>query len=156
LTNTAWRRDAKELLYNYTTNRVLLYRAQQDILYGHTPARDNVRRGGAADPTMMKAHMLNSAQCARLKQETAAVEALFRALHTTRRIDRLCAKMLELVYVQGRTSLLGAAAMLGISERTAKRWNQRALVFVAQEMGWLQQGAAGSQTVRQMYHQKQE
>lgn len=138
MNNPTWRRKAKDLLFNYTTSRTLLRQAEADIIYGRTPARDHCyRRGGIANPTLKKAQLLNGSEQARLKQEIQAVEKLVCGLQTNRRIDRLCLQLLQLVYFQGRTSLLGAAVHLEISERTAKRWNNKALIFIAQEMGWL-------------------
>ena len=138
MTSYRWRRNAKELLFNYTTNRVLLRRSEQDVIYGCTPTKDECyRRGGISNPTSTKAYLLDTQSRDRLKKEIAAVDRLLESLQTQRRIDRLCLKMLDMVYLHPQTSLLGASVRLEISDRTAKRWNNKALLFLAQEMGWM-------------------
>lgn len=134
-----WRKNAKELLFNYTTNKRALREAEQDVIYGVTRERDQrYRRGGVRNPTLVKAELLDSAALNQLRREIAAVEALLRHLQTERRIDAQQRRMLEMVYFRGSHCLYGAAVALEIGERTAKRWNTRALEFVARQMGWLE------------------
>ena len=138
MTDYNWRRKAKELLFNYTTTRLLIAQQEGDVIYGSSCERDHCyRRGGVSNPTLMKAQRLDNPQLQRQRREVAAVQALLKQLNSQRRIDQARLKLLQMVYFRGTHSLLGAAAMLGISERTAKRWNTQALELVARHMGWL-------------------
>ena len=134
-----WRKKAKELLYNYTTNKSMLKALEQDIIYGSTPQRDHCyRRGGVSNPTLMKATQLDSDNINRIKQEIEAVDQFVQQLSSSqRRIDRKCLQMLNMVYFRSSHSLLYTAIELGISDSTIKRWNTRALESVARHMGWI-------------------
>ncbi len=137
MTDYNWRRKAKEVLYNYTTNLLLIAQLEKDVIYGQPCERDHrYRRGGISNPTMMKAQRLDSKRLNCLRREVAAVDKLLDSLRTERRIDAKRRALLELVYFRGSHSLLGASVRLEVSERTAKRWNTQAVEFVARELGW--------------------
>ena len=68
-------------------------------------------------------------------EERNLLEGLLQELQTERRIDQKQRTLLELVYIRNSHCLYGAAALLEISERTAKRWNTRALENLARRMG---------------------
>lgn len=138
MTDIRWRRNAKELLFNYPSNRQLLAQSEREIICGQTPSRDHqYRRGGVSNPTLMKAQQLDSPELNRLRREIRAVEQLLSSLQTGRRIDRDRRQLLDMVYFSGRYSLFHAGVALEISDRTAKRWNNQALEYVARQMGWL-------------------
>ena len=138
MTDARWRRKAKDLLFDYTAKKRRLRQAEQDVIYGTTRERDHrYRRGGVPNPTLVKAELLDSPELNQMRREIAAVEGLLQELQTERRIDQKQRTLLELVYIRNSHCLYGAAALLEISERTAKRWNTRALENLARRMGWL-------------------
>ena len=49
--------------------------------------------------------------------------------------------LLEMVYFRRSHSLYGAAAYLGIPERTAHRWNAKMLYALAEELGYFDDSA---------------
>ncbi len=133
-----WRRMAKDLLYNHPAHLKQIKYGELDIILGSGKRRDNrYRHGGLADPTALTAMALGDQSREWLKKQAAAGEKLVAHLNTGRRPDRNKLLLLQMVYFRFTHSLLGAAAILGISERTAKRWNGEMLEFVAREMGWL-------------------
>ena len=136
--NKNWRRMAKNLLYNYPANTRLLKQQEYDLILGRSQTRDNRwRRGGLSDPTAMSVLKLDNAAQQSLAQETAAVEKLLAYLNTARRIDKKKTALLQMVYFRTGYSLLSASVRLEISDRTAKRWNNELLEFIAKERSWL-------------------
>ncbi len=134
-----WRKGAKEVLYLYPETCRLLRRQENDILLGSKNYPDQrYRRGGLVDSTGTKAILLQKEEILRLTQEKRAVEALLEFLDSDRRIDQLRRELLMMVYLRDRVSLIHAAIALEVSDRTAKRWNDQLLRFVALEMGWLE------------------
>ena len=136
--NPRWRREAKDVLYTYGANVQRLREIERDVLYRGRVRRDNrYGKGGLVDNTAMKALELLNEDTEYLRRAVRAVELLVRALTTNRRVDRDRLHLLELVYFQARTGVYGAAVLLDVSERTAKRWNDWALRFVGRQMGLL-------------------
>ena len=135
-----WRRKARELLYNYTTNQLLLRQGEREvILRGGRRQDQRYRRGGVSNPTMLKALELDSPRRRQLQQEIQAVDKLLSSLREDqRRHKQRCLRLLELVYFRHSHSLFYAALELDISDRTSKRMNNELLSFVAREMGWLE------------------
>lgn len=141
MTNYRWRKDAKALLFDYSTNMLLLARQEQDIIHGQgsNSARDHqYRRGGVTNPTLMKAQKLDEPTVAALRKKVTAVQKLITSFSRSRRVDMDKLRLLNMVYFRASHSLLGASVMLEISDRTAKRWNTQSLEFLAREMGWLE------------------
>lgn len=135
--NRNWRRDAKNLLYNYPAEKRQLKSFDLDHILSTGTRRDNrYRRGGLSDPTAMAALTMDEQGRALLEKRVAAAESLIAKLSTSRRVDRNKLYMLQMVYFRFTHSLLGSAAMLEISERTAKRWNTEFLEHIAAEMDW--------------------
>lgn len=133
-----WRRNAKNLLYNYPALVRQLKYGELDTILAQGNHRDNrYRRGGLSDPTALKALALDSQGRKYLEKQVQAGNSLIALYDTERRIDRNKLLLLRMVYFRFTHSLLGAAAMLGISERTAKRWNTEMLEHIAREMDWL-------------------
>jgi len=133
-----WRRRAKNLLYNHPAHIKQLKYGELDLILSSSRRRDNrYRRGGIADPTALTALELAEHGRALLERQVRAGEKLVECLSTNRRVDRDKLLLLQMVYFRFTHSLLGAAAILGISERTAKRWNTEMLEFIAREMDWL-------------------
>ena len=134
-----WRAKARELLYNYTTNRLALHRYEEEVILGRGPERDHrYRRGGVSNPTQGKALRLDTAERRRMQAQVQAVDRLIAALKADGRRHRLRSlALLDLVYLRHTHSLFYAAVELEISERTVKRMNSELLSFVAREMGWL-------------------
>ena len=142
-TDARWRSKAREVLYNYTTNRTLLRRREQEIIEGQGPSRDHCyRRGGVSNPSLVKAVQLDDSELRELRAQLAVVDKLLAALKADGRRHRLrCLQLLDLVYFRHTHSLFYAACDLNISERTAKRMNSEVLGYIAKEMGWLDKDA---------------
>ena len=134
-----WRARAREALYNYTTNKELLKKGEQDIIQSCGQPRDHrYRRGGVSNPTQIKALQLDTAERRKMLAQVRAVERLVSALRADGRRHRMRAlQLLDLVYIRHTHSLIHASLELGLSERTVKRLNSALLSFVAREMGWL-------------------
>lgn len=142
-----WRRQARELLCNYTTYKEQLQRLERDILLRNGKARDHrYRRGGVSNPTMCKALELAGSDRVRLERQVKTVERLIDLLRQDGRRHRLRRlHLLELVYLRHSHSLTYAAAALDISYRSAKRMNDELLRWVAHEMGWLEHSQQAGQ-----------
>lgn len=129
---------AKELLYHYPENRRLLKRIEEDVLLGQTSDYDHCyRRGGVSNPTYRKAVLLSEGRLAEMRREVAAVEKLLSQIETFGREDVRARRLLEMVYFRMSHTLYGAAIQLQISEATAKRWNQKILLALAEIMHWI-------------------
>lgn len=138
MTDLRWRSKAKDVLYCYFTNQQRLREIEQDLLYRTRTLRDHRHaKGSIVDNTALTALALSRDDTESLRRAVRAVQLLIGKLSTDRRIDRDRLSLLKLVYFQGITGVYGAAVRLEISERTAKRWNDQALRFIAQHMGWL-------------------
>lgn len=139
MTDPRWRSKAKDVLYCYFTNQQRLREIERDLLYQTRTLRDRrYAKGCIVDNTALTALALTGEDTEILRRAVRAVQLLIGKLSTDRRIDRDRLTLLKLVYFQGVTGVYGAAVRLEISERTAKRWNDQALRFVAQHMGWLE------------------
>ena len=136
MTNISWRRDAKNILYNYPENLRYLKSLEQDLIFAQSPHREVRRRGGISDPTAVKGMMLDKGEIKALKEQLAAVGRLLERLDSARRDAKYKRLLLEMVYFRRSHSLYGAAAYLGIPERTAHRWNAKILHALAEELGY--------------------
>ncbi len=133
-----WRGHAKDVLYNYPANRELLQQLRADVLYGQGQNRDECyRRGGISNPTYCKAAQLTQGRLEQMGREVAAVENLLRSFDLERRDDAKKLAMVQMLYFHCTHTLYGAAAVLGLSERTLLRWNQDILTRIALELGWV-------------------
>lgn len=136
MSNITWRREAKNTLYNYYENRRRLKQLEADIIYAQAPHRDFRNRGGASDPTAVKTLLLDKGESGRIKREITAVEQLLQELNSSRRDAKYKRLLLEMVYFRRSNSLYGAAAYLGLAERTAHRWNAKMLRRLAELLGY--------------------
>ncbi|MEG1537953.1 MAG: hypothetical protein RR387_06690 [Clostridiales bacterium] len=133
-----WRGHAKDILYNFSANRILLQQMRADVLYGRSDGGEQYgRRSGISNPTYCKMSQLTQGRTAQLAREVAAVESLLRSLASGRRDDAKKQTVLEMIYFNNTHTLYGAAAILGLSERTILRWNQEFLTKIAAELDWI-------------------
>ena len=65
------------------------------------------------------------------------MEKLLASLNDERRDNRYKLALLQMVYLRRSHTLYGAAAYLGIPERTAHRWISRMLIQLAEYLGFL-------------------
>ena len=137
MSNIAWRRRAKNVLYGYYADIRYLKALEKDLIYAQGPHRDGRNRGRIADPTAVKSMLMEEGRLGELRREQKAVEKLLSELEKNRRDCRYKRGLLEMVYFRRSHSLYGAAAYLGIPERTAHRWNARMLQYLARELGYL-------------------
>lgn len=139
MTDLHWRNKAKDALYGYQVYRKQLREIENDVLFRGRPAAGaRYSQGCRADNTARGALLLCEENVAELEKRVRAVRALLGKLSTGRRVDQDRLALLNLVYFRQETGLYGAALRLDISERTAKRWNDQALRFIGQHMGWLE------------------
>ncbi|MDO4581787.1 MAG: hypothetical protein Q4B96_04290 [Bacillota bacterium] len=134
-----WRRAAKDVLYGYWHDRKLLADSERAVLNASRGgiAEQRAAQGRHGDPTGKKALLLCSGEMQRLRQRITAVDDYLATLDRRRRDQDKLYQLIWLVYFRASHTQYGAAALLGISERTAKRWNDRALRAIAVNMGWL-------------------
>ena len=136
MANISWRREVKNILYHYYENLHHLQTLENNLIYAQPPHREGRRSGGLADPTAVKGMLLDKGEIGRLKQQLAAVNKLLSRLESARRDAKYKRLLLEMVYFRRTHSLYGAAAYLGIPERTAHRWNAKMLHALAEELGY--------------------
>ena len=136
MANISWRREVKNILYHYYENLHHLQTLENNLIYAQPPHREGRRSGGLADPTAVKGILLDKGEIGRLKQQLAAVDNLLSRLESARRDAKYKRLLLEMVYFRRTHSLYGAAAYLGIPERTAHRWNAKMLHALAEELGY--------------------
>lgn len=141
MANIAWRKDAKNILYNYPANQRYLRQLERELIYAQAPRREVRRRGGMADPTAFKGIQLDQGELGQLRRQQEAVERLLERLDAARRDAKYKRLLLEMVYFRRSHSLYGAAAYLGIPERTAHRWNAKMLYALAEELGYFDDSA---------------
>ena len=108
MTNISWRRDAKNILYNYPENLRYLKSLEQDLIFAQSPHREVRRRGGISDPTAVKGMMLDKGEIKALKEQLAAVGRLLERLDSARRDAKYKRLLLEMVYFRRSHSLYGA------------------------------------------------
>ena len=133
-----WRRDAKNVLYSYYPNLRRIKEVRDELIQGQSPRRDQRYHGGISDPTAVKTMKLESGEAGCLQREIAAVKTALAELDMKRRDNKYKLALVEMVYFRRSHTLYGAAAYLGIPERTAHRWVNKIIVRVAQEMGFLE------------------
>ncbi|MDO4733214.1 MAG: hypothetical protein Q4B50_06855 [Bacillota bacterium] len=139
-----WRTNAKNILYCYFSNVQQLHEVENDVLLRSRSMRDQrFPQGSTVDNTALGVIALSRGEAEYLRRSVQAVRLLLGRLSTGRRVDLDRLELLKLIYFRAETSLYGAAIRLDISERTAKRWNDQALRFIAEHMGWLQEEKPG-------------
>ena len=131
-----WQGHAKILLYNYQQNKGELKNRQDDIIYGHfSGAGTAPRTKTVGDPTQKKALEISSGRYAEMRREVQAVDRLLDYLAESGQKDLL--HYIDMAYFRRTNTEAGAAAKLGQSERTARRWNRLILKFLAVQMDWI-------------------
>ncbi len=135
--NRSWRRDAKNVLYGYYQNLRCLKKMKDDLIWAQSPRRDQRYHGGLSDPTAVKIMKMEDGTLAEIQKEVAAVKTALAEMDMKRRDSKYKLALAEMVYFRRSHSLYGAAAWLGIPERTAYRWMSRLITRVAEEMGYL-------------------
>lgn len=125
-----WVGHAELVLENYHRNRRELARLQGDIIHGRRESgpRPTAQPG---DRTGAAAVRLSAPRLETLRREAHAVERALAALPEERKA------LLSMVYIDRRRSLEGAAAYLGVSYSTARRWKKQACLVLAYELGWI-------------------
>ncbi|ALA12723.1 transcriptional regulator [Paenibacillus larvae] len=123
-------------LYSYHETRKEIIRLKNEILYGSTPADENV--GGSksnlpGDPTGKTAVLLTShKKLEQLQAISDAIETTYNALDPAKQ------KLVRLRY-WARPQLLnweGIASQLHVSRRQAMRWRDEIVRMVAIRLGW--------------------
>jgi len=144
MSDLRWRTNAKNVLHSYFSNVQRLREVENDVLLRSRSMRDQrFPQGSTVDNTALGVIALSRGETEYLRRPVQAVRLLLGSLSTGRRIDLDRLELLKLIYFRAETSLYGAAIRLDISERTAKRWNDQALRFIAEHMGWLQEEKPG-------------
>ena len=131
-----WQGHAKILLYNYQRTKRELKSWQDDIIYGYHFGTDFMPKPKAiGNPTQKKALEISSGRYAEMRREVQAVDNLLAYLTKSGQKDLL--QYIDMAYFQRSNTEAGAAAKLGRSERTARRWNRLILKFLAVQMDWV-------------------
>jgi len=130
----SWRRDAKNVLYSYYATLRYIKQMEEDLIWSQSARKDQKYHGGISDPTAVKILHMEKGELGRLKREAAAVKKVLGALNTERRDSRYKLALVEMVYLRRSHTLFGAAAYLGIPERTAHRWISKILEQLAEEL----------------------
>ncbi|MEV2910767.1 transcriptional regulator [Paenibacillus larvae] len=123
-------------LYAYHETRKEIIRLKNEILYGSTPADDNVGGGKSnlpGDPTGEVAVLLSShKKLEQLERIVNAIESVHNSLPEEKQ------KLIRLKYWTRpqRLTWEGIAAELHVSRRTAMNWRDRVVRAIAQKIGW--------------------
>lgn len=133
----SWRRETKNALYCYEENRRRMKALENDLIWSQGRHRDQKYHGGISDPTAVKSVLMTQGELGHLHKQVRAVEKLLASLNDERRDNRYKLALLQMVYLRRSHTLYGAAAYLGIPERTAHRWISRMLIQLAEYLGFL-------------------
>lgn len=131
-----WQGHAKILLYHYQQNKRELKAWQDDIIYGRAAYHEAAhKQRSTGDPTQKKAVAISSGRYAEMRREVQAVERLLDFLKQSGQKELL--QYIDMAYFRRSNTEAGAAAKLGRSERTARRWNRQILKYLAVQMDWM-------------------
>mgnify|MGYP002564662027 CR=1 FL=1 len=127
-----WTGHAEEVFYNYRSSRREMRNYIEGAMFGGRGFDGMPSSGRISDPTANTAvGLLATPRYKELQRQVKAVQKVLEALPEQQRA------LIRRVYIDHRSTLQGAAAYLGVSYMTVRRWKQKACLALARELGWI-------------------